>query len=100
VIVEVARTGAAFRLRLAILVKAAFSKTIVRRLVVMREVKVVFDKRGAGICVITDTITSDPWVQQWKSSQTDDEQDPFESAVLGLDLGIQVRFRSVPKKIA
>jgi hypothetical protein len=56
----------------------------------MREIQIVLDERGAGVGVVADAIPSDPGVQQGKRDQKDDEQNAFESALLDLELGIQV----------
>jgi hypothetical protein len=61
VIVEVARAGAESRLRLAILVKAAFSKTIIGRLVVMGKIQTALDEWCAGIRVVANTVAPYPW---------------------------------------
>jgi len=90
-IVKVARAGAKFSLGLAILVTARFAKTIIRHLIVTRKIKIVLDKRGAAVCVVTDTIPSDPGIKQRKRPQKDDQQNPFESVLLGS--GIQVSFQ-------
>ena len=66
VIVEVARTGAELCIRLAILVKAAFSKTIIGRLVVMGKIQTVLDEWCAGIRVVANTVATYPWVRQGK----------------------------------
>jgi|SRR6266481_1061266 len=94
-IVKVARAGAKFFLGLAILITASFAKTIIRHLIVVRKIEIVLDEGGAGVCVVTDTIPSDPGVKQGKSSQKHDQQNPFESALLGLESRIQVSFQSL-----
>ena len=83
-VVEVARASAKFRLGLAVLVKAAFPKTVIGRLIIVREIQIVLDERGAGVRVIADAIPSDPGVQQGKREQKDDKQDSFKLARLGL----------------
>src|SRR5215472_16332496 len=100
VIVKVARAGTKFFPGLGILVAARFAKTIVRLLIVAGKIEIVLDKRGSSICVVTDAISSDPWVKQRDSSQKDNQQNPFESVLLGLEVGIQVRFQSAPHRIA
>jgi hypothetical protein len=62
----------------------------------VRKIEIVLDKRGTSVCVVTDTIPSDPGVKQRKSSQKNDQQSPFESVLLGLEVEIQVRFQSAP----
>jgi hypothetical protein len=89
-IVQMARAGAEFCLGLAVLIQARFPKTLIRRLIVMCEIQIVLDERGAGVRIVADTVPSHPRVQQRKREQKDDEQDAFESALLGLELGIQV----------
>jgi len=65
-IVQVARAGAKFRFGLAVLVTVGFPKTLIRRLIVMCEIQIVLDERGAGVGIVANTIPSDPGVQQGK----------------------------------
>ncbi len=65
-IVQVACPGPLICLRLTVLIQAAFSKTLIGRLIVMCEIKVMFDERGAGVGIVANTIASDPRVQQGK----------------------------------
>ena len=81
-IVEVARAGAKFHLGLTVLVQAAFPKTLISRLVVVREIQIVFDERGTGVGIVADTIPPDPGVQEGKREQKENKQEPFESALL------------------
>ena len=65
-IVEVPRLGAKFGLGLAVLIAASFLKTFIGRLVIMREIEIVFDQRGAGVGVVAYTIPPNPGIQQRK----------------------------------
>ena len=61
-IFQVSGPGPLICLGQTVLIKAAFSKTLICRLIVMREIKTVLDERRAGICIVADTITANPWI--------------------------------------
>ena len=61
-IVQVAGPSPLICLGLTVLIKPAFSKTLVGRLIVMCEIKTVLDERRAGVCIVADTITANPWI--------------------------------------
>ena len=85
-IVQVAGPGPLICLGLTVLIKAAFPKTLIGRLIVMYEIEVVFDERGAGVGIVANTIASDPRVQKRKRQKKKDEQDPFEPVLLVSEL--------------
>ena len=96
-IVDMSRSGTKFGLGLAVLIAASFPKTFIGRLVVMREIEIVFDERGAGVGVVADTIPANPGIQQRKCKNKEDEQDALVSTLLNLDLGIQARINPLRK---
>ena len=61
--------GCDIRFGLSILIDPTFPKTVIRGLVVMCEIKAVFDERGADVGVVADTIASDPRIRQRKREQ-------------------------------
>jgi len=63
-IVKVASAGTKSSLGLAVLVTAGFPEAFIGRLIVVREIQIVFDERRAGIRIVADAIPSDPGVQQ------------------------------------
>jgi hypothetical protein len=88
-VVEVPGARAEEGLGLAKGIEAFLAKGLVGRLIVVAEVEIVLDQRGAGVSVIADTITPNPRIHEGKSKKKKDDENPFERLRLGVPVSVR-----------
>ena len=78
-VVKVTRASAKLRLWLQAFIAPGGPKTVVCKLIIVREIQTVFDERSTGVCVIPNAIAADPRICQWNREKIDHSQDQLEA---------------------